>query len=176
MCYISKIFFPMRTLYLFACTLFVFNAFAQVPAMMPYQAVARDQYGQVLSNTSLSARFTLHDGAANGPSIWQELRNVTSNAQGLFTVQLGSNVSLADVNWAVGSKYMEVEIDLGQGFVQIGAQQLLSVPYALYAGSVPLNISPVGDTLFLGSREFVIIPGISTTNVNGGIGSVSRAR
>jgi uncharacterized protein (TIGR02145 family) len=44
------------------------------------------------------------------------------------------------------------------------------VPYALYAGSVSLNISATGDTLFVGNGEFVIIPGISEANpiYNGG--------
>jgi hypothetical protein len=54
---------------------------------------------------------------------------------GLFTVQLGSSVSLGAVNWASDNKFMQVEIDLGSGFVDIGTQQMLSVPYALYASS-----------------------------------------
>jgi uncharacterized protein (TIGR02145 family) len=59
---------------------------------------------------------------------------------------------------------MQVEIDLGSGFVDIGTQQLLSVPYALHAGSVHLNVSATGDTLFVGDGSFVIIPGISEAN------------
>jgi uncharacterized protein (TIGR02145 family) len=89
---------------------------------------------------------------------------------GLFTAQLGSSVSLTGVNWANGNKFMQVEIDLGQGYVDMGTQQMLSVPYALYAGSVSLNVSATGDTLFVGNGEFVIIPGISEANPidNGG--------
>jgi uncharacterized protein (TIGR02145 family) len=59
---------------------------------------------------------------------------------------------------------MQVELDLGSGFVDIGTQQLLSVPYALHAGSVHLNVSSTGDTLFVGDGSFVIIPGISEAN------------
>jgi hypothetical protein len=77
-------------------------------------------------------------------------------------------VSLNSVNWANGSKFMQVEIDLGQGFVDMGTQQMLSVPYALHAGSVSLNVSATGDTLFVGNGEYVIIPGISAANANGG--------
>lgn len=106
----------------------------------------------------------MHDGTATGTSVWQELQTVSTTSLGLFTVQFGSSVALTGVNWANGAKFMQVEIDLGQGFVDIGTQQLLSVPYALHAGSVSLDVSNTGDTLFVGDGEFVIIPGISEAN------------
>jgi hypothetical protein len=108
---------------------------AQAPALIPYQAVTRDASGQPLANTNVNARFTIHDGEAAGVSVWQELQMVSTSSLGLFSVQLGSSVTLSGVNWADGSKFMQVEIDLGSGFVDIGTQQILSVPYALYAAS-----------------------------------------
>jgi len=137
---------------------------AQAPALIPYQAVARDAAGQALNNATINARFTIHDGAATGAAVWQEIQTVTTSALGLFTVQLGSSVPLTVVNWANGNKFMQVEIDLGQGFVDMGTQQMLSVPYALHAGSVSLNVSAIGDTLFVGDGQFVIVPGISEAN------------
>jgi hypothetical protein len=108
---------------------------AQAPALIPYQAIARDASGQPLANTNVNARFTIHDGSAAGVGVWQELQTVSTSELGLFTVQLGSSMPLSGVNWADGSKFMQVEIDLGSGFVDIGTQQMLSVPYALYAAS-----------------------------------------
>ena len=137
---------------------------AQVPALIPYQAIARNAAGEPLESSTLNARFTIHDGTATGASVWQELQTVSTSALGLFTVQLGSSVALTNVNWATGAKFMQVEIDLGSGFVDIGTQQLLSVPYALHAGSVHLNVSATGDTLFVGDGSFVIVPGISEAN------------
>jgi uncharacterized protein (TIGR02145 family) len=137
---------------------------AQAPALIPYQAIARNPVGEPLASSTLNARFTIHDGTANGTSVWQELQTVTTSALGLFTVQLGSSVSLSNLNWDDGAKFMQVELDLGSGFVDIGNQQLLSVPYALYAGSVRINVSATGDTLFVGDGSFVIIPGVSEAN------------
>ena len=142
--------------------------FAQAPALIPYQAIARNAAGEPLASSTINARFTIHDGTATGSSVWQELQTVSTSALGLFTVQLGSSVSLAGVNWATGAKFMQVEINLGNGFVDIGTQQLLSAPYALYAGNVHLNVSTAGDTLFVGSGSFVVVPGISDANNNGG--------
>lgn len=150
----------LTTLTLFISTLLI----AQAPALIPYQAAARDASGQPLANTNVNARFTIHDGSATGASVWQELQTVSTSALGLFTVQLGSSVPLTGVNWSDGSKFMQVEIDLGSGFVDIGTQQLLSVPYALHAGSVRLDVSATGDTLFVGDGSFAVVPGISEAN------------
>ena len=149
--------------------------FAQAPALIPYQAIARNAAGEPLASSTLNARFTIHDGTATGTGVWQELQTVSTSALGLFTAQLGSSVALTNVNWSNGAKFMQVELDLGSGFVDIGTQQLLSVPYALHAGSVHLNVSATGDTLFVGDGSFVIVPGISeaNNNTNGGGGTTT---
>jgi uncharacterized protein (TIGR02145 family) len=144
---------------------------AQAPALIPYQAIARDGAGQPLSDATLNARFTIHNESASGTIAWQELQSVNTNSLGLFTSQLGGTSSLATVNWAVGSKYLQVELDLGNGFIEIGTQQMLSVPYALHAGNVRVHASAVGDTLFVGDGSFVIIPGISEANQTTGGGT-----
>ena len=137
---------------------------AQVPTLIPYQAIARDGSGQPLMDAILNARFTIHNESANGTIEWQEVMSVNTNSLGLFTSQLGGTTPLAGVNWADGSKFLQVELDLGNGFIEIGTQQMLSVPYALHAGSVQVNVSPTGDTLFVGDGNFVIIPGLSEAN------------
>jgi uncharacterized protein (TIGR02145 family) len=151
---------------------------AQAPALIPYQAIARNAAGEPLASSTLNARFTIHDGTATGTSVWQELQTVTTSSLGLFTVQLGSSVALNGVNWASGAKFMQVELDLGSGFVDIGTQQLLSVPYALHSASSEIanngfsNVSSTGDTLYLANGTYIIIPGISAAN-NGGSSSIS---
>jgi uncharacterized protein (TIGR02145 family) len=137
---------------------------AQVPALMPYQAIARDAAGQPLASANINARFTIHDAMPSGAVVWQEIQTVSTTSLGLFTVQLGSAVPLTDVNWASGNKFMQVEVDLGNGFTDIGTQQMLSVPYALYSGAVSVNVSEWGDTLFVGNNSYVIIPGLSEAN------------
>jgi uncharacterized protein (TIGR02145 family) len=142
---------------------------AQAPALIPYQAIARDGSGQPLVNSSLNARFTIHNESVNGTIVWQEIQTVSTNALGLFTSQLGSISSLSQVNWSNGAKFLQVELDFGSGYIEIGTQQMLSVPYALHAGSVRVHVSATGDTLFVGDGSFVIVPGISEANqTNGG--------
>jgi uncharacterized protein (TIGR02145 family) len=69
--------------------------------------------------------------------------------------------------------WIGLEFDLGNGFIDLGTQQLLSVPYALHAANVRLSVSNTGDTLFVGDGSYVLIPGISLAN-NGGSSSISE--
>ena len=59
---------------------------------------------------------------------------------------------------------MQVEINAGNGFVDIGTTQLLSMPYALHSENLSVHVSAFGDTLFLGEEQYVVIPGISEAN------------
>jgi uncharacterized protein (TIGR02145 family) len=145
---------------LYAC------AFSQAPDLIPYQAAARNPEGLPLANTALNARFTLNHGSALGTAVWQELHETTTGLQGLFTVQLGSISSLAGVHWSNGPKFLHVEIDYGNGFIDMGTQQLVSVPYALHAKNILTEISNSGDTLFIGSNQHIIVPGISAANTD----------
>jgi hypothetical protein len=138
------------------------TAMSQAPAIFNYQGVARNSVGNVLANKSITLRLTVHDGTAAGPSVYQESRTVTTNPFGLFNVQVGSagatNVTgtIAGVNWAVGNKYIQVEIDPngGTSFINIGTAQIASVPYAWYAAvagdlTLPFNKTQADNgTLF----------------------------
>jgi uncharacterized protein (TIGR02145 family) len=175
----------MNKLYLIALLLLTIKAHSQSPQLIPYQAVARDAGGVPISTTNLLARFTIHDQAANGNVVWQELQTVTTDILGLFTIQLGNSVPLSGVNWAAGDKFMQVELDLGNGYIDLGSSKLLSVPYALYStnslnsenavhsnysensGNGFSHISAFGDTLYLENSTAIIIPGLSSANSQG---------
>jgi len=117
------------------------TGYSQAPGIFNYQGVARNSVGNVLKNQSISLRLTIRDGSAAGPVVYQESRGVVTNPFGLFNAQVGSagaqNVTgtVAGVNWGVGTKFIQVEIDPagGTSFINIGTAQLASVPYSLFA-------------------------------------------
>ena len=137
---------------------------AQVPGLMPYQAVARDASGQILANTATTTRFKLRELTASGAVIWTEDQAILTNTNGLFTAQLGAINSLQNINWAQDGVYLQVEVLVGGTYIDQGTKQLLSVPYAKVAGSIKLNVSATGDTLVIGNGEPLIIPGLSAAN------------
>ena len=133
------------------------NAFAQTPNAIPYQAVARNSSGNLLVNQNVRVRFTILNEAMNGGALYQEIvyqenQTVTTNNLGLFTVNIGQGTAttgtFATINWGTGFKYTQVEIDVngGTNYVDMGTQQMMSVPYALYAANanVPGVAGPQG--------------------------------
>lgn len=119
--------------------------YAQAPAMMNYQGAARDAKGAPLANRNLSLRISILNGSENGTAEYSEIRSVKTNSMGLYAVEIGRPGALSTtgkitgVSWSSGLKYIRVEVDPdnGKSFSVAGIAQLLSVPYALYAGNSP---------------------------------------
>jgi hypothetical protein len=105
-----------------------------IPQGIPYQAAARDAQGQVIADAPVSVRFSLHEGAVDGVVSYSETHALTTNSIGLFNTVLGNGTpeqsAFDSINWAATTKFLQVEIDLGDGYVDMGTTQLLSVPYA----------------------------------------------
>lgn len=124
-------------------------ASAQAPQAFPYQAVARDNAGNLLSNQAIALRFSILNTSSTGTVVYQEKQNVTTNSLGLFNVNIGQGTVLSGtfstINWGSGSKFIKVELDPAGGntFTVMGTTQLLSVPYAMYA-NVPGVAGPQG--------------------------------
>ena len=108
---------------------------------IPYQAEVRNENGEVLANTNENIRFTLHELTANGTASYQETHALTTNELGLFAATIGAGTAVqgtfASINWAQTTKFLQVEVDTGNGWITMGNQQLMSVPYAMYAANGP---------------------------------------
>jgi hypothetical protein len=114
---------------LIAC---VESILAQAPMQIPYQGVARDAQGIALQNQQVSLRLTIEDFL--GTDLFQEIHSANTNQFGLFNVQIGSIQNL-NIDWGSGTKFLHVEMDIqgGVNYTDLGSTQFLSVPYALYA-------------------------------------------
>lgn len=124
---------PLLVLAVFVC----FGLWAQAPQMLNYQTVVRNNQGTPMANTSVVMRFTIHDGSETGPVVFTENQTLSTNQFGLINTKIGQLGNLAIVNWGLGSKYLQVEADINNNglYSDMGAAQLLSVPYALFAAN-----------------------------------------
>ncbi|MFZ5972087.1 MAG: hypothetical protein ACOYXA_10890 [Bacteroidota bacterium] len=115
------------------------NVLAQAPPGINYQGVARDAEGKPLSNASIAVRISILQGSETGTTEYSEVHQVTTNPFGLFMLVIGQgnvqNGNFQFISWAVGNKWLRIELDPngGNSFQLMGAQQLMSVPYAFYA-------------------------------------------
>ena len=118
-----------------------FDSFSQAPNVLNYQGVARNSIGNPLPNQSMNLRLSIRNNSSAGPVLYSETRAIKTNFGGLFSIQIGStgttssSGTIAGVNWFVGDKYLQIEIDQSSTnkFLDLGTVQLVSVPYAFTA-------------------------------------------
>jgi uncharacterized protein (TIGR02145 family) len=140
----------------------------------------RNADGTAMSNAALTMIFKIHDVTATGTVVYQESQSLTSNVQGLVSCFVGNGTAaqgtFSNINWGSGAKFLHVLMNSGNGEIDLGTQQMMSVPYALYAEQTNVRVSATGDTLSIGGQS-VIVPGISAANAivpvsNSGLGVV----
>ena len=144
----------MNRLLLIIFTVISFISKAQTPQGIPYQAVARNSGGATINNQSIAIRFTIHDASSTGTILYQERQTTSTNALGLFTLTIGQGSVLSGtfstINWGTNTKFLQVEFDQNGGttYVDMGTQQMMSVPYALFAekSNTPGPTGPAGPT------------------------------
>lgn len=114
---------------------------AQVPDVMNYQAVARNNSGQALASQTIKVRLSI---LKNAVMQYSETRQVFTNALGLFNVQIGSTGaitttgSFSGIDWqnnAAPGYVLKIELDVNNSgtFTDMGSQSLVTVPYAFAA-------------------------------------------
>jgi hypothetical protein len=140
---------------------------AQPPQLIPYQAIARDNSGNPVLNQNIGLRFSIHDQTISGAVVWQESQTVVSNNLGIIVTALGGTTQLTSVDWGSGAKFLQVEMDIagGTNYLDMGTQQMMSVPYALYAetAGVVANSGNNGGPVFISPIEIYNISGINQT-------------
>jgi hypothetical protein len=173
-----------KTLLTLLSLLFCAITFAQsVPQGINYQALARDASGAVLMNQALTIQFSVISDITTSAVSWQETHLVTTNDYGLYTAiigggtstSVGSSLTFDVIDWGASNHLLKVEVDYGGGLLDMGTTAFMSVPYSMNASNVDptdelQSLSISGDTLFISSGNYILIPGLSLINsliVNG---------
>jgi hypothetical protein len=97
--------------------IFCGSMYAQLPQGITFQAIARNSSGNPMSNTNLQIRLSIIDSAQGGTTVYQELRAVQTNTQGVFSFEIGVNPNyvtignFSAINWTSGKKYLKIDYD-----------------------------------------------------------------
>ena len=142
----------LQILLLASIFLFVEALEAQAPNGINYQAVIRNNTGTLMANTPVAIRVNIRQTSSGGSIVYSERQNVTTDQFGLVNFVIGAPIapgaplspftltSFVNINWGQGPYFL----DLGVAFsglpapiiyMPYGTQQMMSVPYALYAKS-----------------------------------------
>lgn len=117
------------------------SVFAQAPQKMSYQAVIRNSSSALVTSTLVGMKISVLQGAPTGTVAYSETQTPSTNANGLVSLEIGSGTPItgtfAGINWATGPYFIKTETDPagGTAYTIISTNELMSVPYALFAAS-----------------------------------------
>ena len=171
----------MRLKILFIFLIFPVLIFSQSPEKFSYQSVIKNSRGYLLKNQEVGLRISILFNSANGASVYSEEHTALSNDNGLITLTIGEGTTrdvFSSIDWGNGEYYLKVEVDPegGINYVMNQTSQLLSVPYALYAGNATVNLSVIGQSYLTVSGSQITankidastdVEGLSTVAVSG---------
>jgi microcystin-dependent protein len=124
---------------LFLLSLAFFSSAQNIPQGFKYQTAIRDNTGALLSNKLVALRLSFLRASATGTVIYVETHNLNTNDFGIANLNIGTGTPLQGnfetIDWSNGPYFLKTELDVNNGsnFLFMGTNQLLSVPFALYA-------------------------------------------
>ncbi|MEM7372721.1 MAG: hypothetical protein AAF587_29130 [Bacteroidota bacterium] len=103
-----------------------------------FQAIARDNASVPLANKNIDVQFTIHRGTPTGAVEYRELHSLSTDAFGLFSVSIGqgspNHGAYNSISWDDNqSRFVQVEIDAGAGYVDLGTTEMMRVPFAYHS-------------------------------------------
>jgi len=157
-------------------TLHFINLNGQINKGINFQGVARSDNGIILANKIVTLRLSIKTDSINGVIEYQEIKSITTNTIGLFSVVVGSKqdrniISIGNfesINWSMSEKFLQVEVDVTGElyFSSLGIQKINYVPFAFYADKVDaVNINGIigvkkGGTGFDNIKDFKMMAAI----------------
>lgn len=145
---------------------FYSSALSQVPDNLKYQAIARDNSNNPITDTGLEVKLAIVLGSPGGTVLWEEQHSITTNAFGLFSLHIGDPEatktggilsSFSEIEWEGGNLFLQPSIYYPDEWKDIPDSPFAAVPYALVArraveGQFPVNV----DTVFLPEGSLAI--------------------
>ena len=111
-----------------------------------FQAAARTSYGVIMPNKQIQVRISILEDTVSEELLYQEIKSVTTNPLGLFTILIGAAEpakvitigTFEKINWTAATYFIRIEIDPENHlqFIRIGQQQIQYAAYAFSADHV----------------------------------------
>ena len=143
------------------------TVFAQSPEKMSYQAIIRSQDNSLVTNSNISLKIIVHQGTLTGTNVYQEKHSVTTNSNGLISLEIGTGTiitgNFSTIAWEKGPYFIETQVDVtgGVNYNIIGITQLLSVPYALHSKTAERIVGTNSTNPY----KAVIVPFTTSRNI-----------
>tara|TARA_R110002049_G_scaffold275213_1_gene453241 strand:- start:28324 stop:30189 length:1866 start_codon:yes stop_codon:yes gene_type:complete len=101
-----------------------------------YKALIKDDLGNVIANSSIDIKFKILESDAQ-VNVYEETHSPTTDDNGIVIINIGEGAivsgNFGNINWGNDDHYLNVRIDSGSGYVDLGTVQFSAVPYAFHA-------------------------------------------
>jgi len=165
----------MKKLFILLTTVIVsVSMWSQAPDKMSYQAVIRNDGGQLVANKQIGMKISILQTSVTGTVVYSETHTPVSNENGLVSIEIGSGSivsgAFAGIDWSNGPYFIKTETDPtgGSTYSIMSTSQLLSVPYALHtktAESFP-TLTDAQRNAIVQPKEGMLIFNETTKNLN----------
>jgi len=111
---------------------------AQIPQGINYQAIARDDAGEILAGFTMTVTVRIKDAPINGSTVYTErYADTRTDNFGLLHLVIGEGdpTRFADIDWTTTPLFLELTLDMGSEVVTLPTTPFQAVPYALAAGT-----------------------------------------
>jgi hypothetical protein len=115
---------------------------AQVPNSFNYQAVVRNNSGEIIADQNVAFKISILKNTESGSPIYVETHKTMTNKFGLANLKIGTGSVVSGTfspnGWGSAKHFVKVELDPkgGNSFTHIGTNEFSAVPYAFHAQTV----------------------------------------
>ena len=143
------------------------NLEAQTNNGINYQAVIRNTDNSLVTNRTVIVRISILKDSINGQTVFSELHQTTTNANGLINVEIGKGFVVTGVfnsiEWHKGPFFIKSETSPNNDAVYsiVGTSKILNTPLALHSKSAEKLLMPnlaAGDMMYFDGSNWVRIP------------------
>jgi C1A family cysteine protease len=142
----------------------IINAQEAPPQAFSFKATIQGVNGQTVVNKTISLRISILQDDVNGFTTYSEFFTPTTNHYSQVDVEIGHGNVLSgifsSIDWSAHKYFLKIEVDTkgGTNYQLVSVTQLLSVPYAMYAGEASSSTNE-SDPVFINSPAHLITTG-----------------
>jgi len=113
---------------------------AQVPQAFSYKVLIKGHNGYAHADKKVNLQISIISDNMDGNVVYVENHKITTSHSGIVDIEIGRGTPVyglfSDIDWSLSPYFIKSEVDIkgGKHFNLIAVTELLSVPYAMYAG------------------------------------------
>jgi hypothetical protein len=136
-----------RILLIILCLAYVVTFQAQVPQAFSYKVQIKGNSGNPHANKKINLKVSIIQDNVDGNEVYIEKHQVNTSPSGIVDIEIGRGTPLlglfTEIDWKQWPYFIKAEVDLkcAGTFNLIAVTELLSVPFAMYAGNVANGFS-----------------------------------